>query len=104
MILRQSALACLCVAAMLHRSDASAGVWGMDPTLGLVGDYASNPALLPVSHPPATNGALLLDAPTTYNGDAFEFYIVPSFRLGDSHGYSSVASDYEHLNVKAEFD
>ena len=104
MIWRRSALACLCVAAMLHRSDASAGVWGMDPTLGLVGDYASNPALLPVSHPPATNGALLLDAPTTYNGDAFEFYIVPSLRLGDSHGYSSVASDYEHLNVKAEFD
>jgi hypothetical protein len=104
MIFRGWAPACLCVAAMLLSNAAKAGVWGMDPTLGLVGDYASNPALLPFSPMAATNGAVLLDAPTTYNGDAFEFYIQPSFRLGDSHGYSSVASDYEHLNLKAEFD
>jgi hypothetical protein len=89
---------------MLPYSGAKAGVWGMDPTLGVLGDYASNPALLPGPHSPATNGAVLLDAPTTYNGDAFEFYVVPSFRLGNSHDYSTVASNYEHLNVKAEFD
>ncbi|HEY2463022.1 MAG TPA: hypothetical protein VGI32_03095 [Steroidobacteraceae bacterium] len=104
MIWRRSALACWYVAAMLYRNDASAGVWGMDPTLGVVADYASNPALLLLSSTAQTNGALLIDAPTTYNGDAFEFYVVPSFRLGDSHGYSSVASDYAHLNVKSEFD
>ena len=104
MIFRRSALACWWVAAMLHSNGAKAGVWGMDPTLGIVGDYASNPALLAVSHTAETNGALLIDAPTTYNGDAFEFYVIPSFRLSDSHGYSSVASDYEHLNVKSEFD
>jgi hypothetical protein len=104
MISRESALACLYGAAMLHISAAKAGVWGMDPTLGIVGDYASNPALLAVPHTAETNGALLLDAPTTYNGDAFEFFVIPSFRLSDSQGYSSVASDYEHLNVKGEFD
>jgi len=104
MILRGSALACCWVAVMLHSSGAKAGVWGMDPTLGIVGDYASNPALLAVSRTAETNGALLIDAPTTYNGDAFEFYVIPSFRLSDSHGYSSVASDYEHLNIKTEFD
>lgn len=104
MISRRSALVCYWVAAMLHSSGAKAGVWGMDPTLGIVADYASNPALLLVSRTAETNGALLIDAPTTYNGDAFEFYVVPSFRLGDSHGYSSVASDYEHLNIKSEFD
>jgi hypothetical protein len=104
MISRESALACLYGAAMLHISAAKAGVWGMDPTLGIVGDYASNPALLAVPHTAESNGALLLDAPTTYNGDAFEFFVIPSFRLSDSQGYSSVASDYEHLNVKGEFD
>ncbi|MGO9934965.1 MAG: hypothetical protein ACLPV8_24580 [Steroidobacteraceae bacterium] len=101
---RKSAPACLYVAAMLPSSVAKSGVWGMDPVLGVVGDYATNPALLTVPHTAETNGALLLDAPTTYNGDAFEFYVLPSFRLGDSQGYSSVASDYEHLNVKGEFD
>jgi hypothetical protein len=98
------ALACLFAAVMLHCRAATAGVWGMDPTLGIVGDYATNPALLVVRHNAEANGALLLDAPTTYNGDAFEFYVIPSFRLSDSQGYSSVASDYEHLNVKSEFD
>lgn len=104
MIWRRWALACFSVAVMLHRSDASAGVWGVDPVLGLVGDYATNPALLIVPHTTQTNGAFLLDAPTTYNGDAFQFSVLPSFRLGDSKGYSSVASDYEHLTTKAEFD
>jgi hypothetical protein len=104
MIFRRSALACCWMAAMLQSSGVQAGVWGVDPTLGVVGDYASNPALLPVSHTAETNGALLIDAPTTYNGDAFEFYVMPSFRLSDSHGYSSVASDYAHLNLKSEFD
>jgi hypothetical protein len=105
MIRRWSALASLyAAAAMLHSSGARAGVWGVDPVLGVVGDYASNPALLVVPHTAETNGAVLIDAPTTYNGNAFEFFVVPSFRLGDSKGYSSLASDYEHLNVKSEFD
>jgi hypothetical protein len=81
-----------------------AGVWGMDPVLGAVGDYSTNPALFYLPHTAQTNGAVLLDAPTTYNGDAFELSVLPSFRIGDSKGYSSLASDYEHLNVKAEWD
>src|SRR5271168_4250983 len=104
MILRQAALACLYAAAMLHPSAAKSGVWGMDPVLGLVGDYATNPALVGLPHTAQANGAFLLDAPTTYNGDAFEFYVLPSFRVGDSQGYSSLLSDYVHLNVKSEFD
>jgi hypothetical protein len=104
MTLRRLALAGLIVVAMLHRRDASAGVWGMDPVLGVVGDYATNPALLSVPHTAEANGAFLLDVPTIYNGDAFEFFVLPSVRLGDSKGFSSVASDYEHLTTKAQFD
>ena len=40
----------------------------------------------------------------SYNADDFKFLASPSFRVGDSKGYSSVTSDYEHLNLKGEFD
>jgi hypothetical protein len=104
MIRRRRAPACVCLAAMIQSSAATAGVWSMDPVLGAVGDYSTNPALLNLPHTAQANGAALLDAPTTYNGDAFELFVLPSFRIGDSKGYSSLASDYEHLNVKAEWD
>jgi hypothetical protein len=76
----------------------------MDPVLGVIGDYSTNPALLESARTAEANGAVLLDAPTTYNGNGFEFFVLPSFRLSNSEGYSSMASDYEHLNVKGEFD
>jgi hypothetical protein len=104
MIRRRQAPAYVCLAAMIQSSAASAGVWGMDPVLGAVVDYSTNPGLLFQQPAAQTNGAALIDAPTTYNGDAFEFLLLPSFRLGNSNGYSSLASDYEHLNVKAEWD
>jgi hypothetical protein len=104
MTLRGSALYCLCVAAMIHSSAARAGVWGVDPVLGLAADYATNAALIDIPHTAETNGALLLDAPTTYNGNAVALSLLPSVRLSNSSGFSSVTSDYEHLNVKGEFD
>jgi hypothetical protein len=76
----------------------------MDPVVGVIGDYSTNPALLEQAHTAGANGAVLLDAPTTYNGNGFEFFVLPSFRLSNSEGYSSMASDYAHLNVKGEFD
>jgi hypothetical protein len=99
-----SPLLCSFVAAMIYCSCARAGVWGVDPVLGIDGDYSTNPALLDSPHTAETHGALLLDAPATYNGDAFKLSLIPSFRLSNSSGYSSVASDYEHMNAKAEFD
>jgi hypothetical protein len=104
MILERLALRCLCLAAMMRLSCAQAGVWGIDPQIGVVGDYSSNAQLLDAPHTAQADAALLLNAPTTYNGNAFEFYITPSFRLSNSPGYSAVTSDYEHLNVKSELD
>jgi hypothetical protein len=104
MIQAGSRLLCLCVAAMTFCSSAKAGVWGVDPLLGITADYATNPALLFVQQSSQTNEALLLDAPMSYNADDFKFFASPSFRVGDSKGYSSVTSDYEHLNLKGEFD
>jgi hypothetical protein len=91
---------CRCVvAAMLHVSAARAGVWTTDPTLGLSGEYSTNPALIDAAHTAETHGALLLDAPTAYTADAAKVFIDPSFRLSNSSGYSSIASDYAHLTV-----
>ena len=103
MIQRWSAPLCLSAAAMLPYSGAKAGVWGVDPVLGITGDYATNPVLLDTPHTAQTDAALLIDAPTTYNGGDLKLSILPSFRIGDTRSYSSVNSDYEHLNVKGEF-
>jgi len=89
---------------MCMASSARAGVWGTDPVVGIVGDYATNPALLDIPHTAEGNGALLLDAPTDYIGDGVGFYVIPSFRLSSSQGYASLASDYEHLTLKEELD
>jgi hypothetical protein len=92
------------VAAMLHASLAQAGVWTTDPTLGLSGEYSTNPVLLNAPHTSETHGAVLIDTPTTFNGDAVRFFVDPSVRISDSSGYSSIASDYAHLSMGGEID
>jgi hypothetical protein len=95
---------CSLAAAMSIASLAKAGVWGTQPVIGVAADYYSNPALLDIPNTAESHAALLLDAPTTYNGDAFKFTVLPSFRVSNSEGYSSLDSDYEHLTVVSEFD
>ncbi len=95
---------CWLAAVMCTASGAKAGVWTSDPVLGLAGDYSTNPGLLYVSHTAETHGAVLIDAPTTYHGDALSLSVLPSFRFSDSQGYSSLASNYAHLTAKGEFD
>lgn len=106
MIRRRRAFYRLGWLALVRVSCAQAGVWGVDPSFGVTGDYSTNPALLidPPPHSAAAHGAVLLDAPTLYNGDALTVSIIPSFRISDSPGFSSLASDYEHLSVKGELD
>jgi hypothetical protein len=104
MNLRGSARLCLLAAAMSIANPGKAGVWGTQPVLGVSGDYYSNPALLNLPNTAETHASLLLDAPATYVGDAFKLSILPSFRLSDSRGYSSLDSDYEHLNIRGELD
>jgi hypothetical protein len=104
MMQRWSAPLCWSAAAMLISSAARAGVWGMDPVLGITADYATNPGLLEIPNTAQTDAALLIDAPATFNASDFKLSVLPSFRVGDTKSYSSVNSDYEHLSVKGEFD
>src|ERR1700692_3469327 len=95
---RARALSCLAaISVMSFANPGNAGVWVTDPVLGLVAEYSTNPGLLAVDHTAETHGAVLLDAPTAYRANAFSLTLQPSFRVSDSSGYSSLASDYEHL-------
>jgi hypothetical protein len=92
----------LVAAAMSASSICNAGTWGADPMIGVVGYHSTNPDLLVGSHTVETREALVLDGPTSYKGDAVDFSILPSFRVGDSVGYSSLTSNYEHLTFKGD--
>jgi hypothetical protein len=104
MIRRRLARICLLAAATSLTSQGRAGVWGSQPVIGISGDYSTNPGLLNVPDTTEEHGALLLDAPTSYVGDGSKFTILPSFRISNAPGYSSLDSDYEHLNVSEELD
>jgi hypothetical protein len=95
---------CLLVAAMCMGSGAKAGVWVTEPVLGLAAEYSTNPGLRYAAHTTETHGAVLIDTPTTYHADSVSLSVQPSFRISDSSGYSSVASDYAHLTVRGEID
>jgi hypothetical protein len=104
MTLRRSAPLNLALAMMSLASVSRAGVWGIEPVVGVAADHSTNPALLQANYAAETHAALLLDSPTTYNADAVKFTVLPSFRLSDSAGYSSLASNYARLNVLGEID
>jgi hypothetical protein len=95
---------CLLVAAMCMSSGAKAGVWVSEPVVGLAADYSTNPGLLYAAHSSETHGAVLIDSPTTYHADSVSLSVQPSFRISNSSGYSSLASDYAHLTAKGEID
>jgi hypothetical protein len=101
---RWAARFCFSAAVMSIASLARAGVWGAQPVVGVSADYSSNPALLDLPNTAESHADLLLDAPTTYVGDAFKLSLLPSFRLSNAQGYSSLDSDYEHFNASGEFD
>jgi hypothetical protein len=81
---------------------AFADPWSTQPLIGIIGQYASNPALLaePKSE---TNAALVLNLPVNYDLESFHFVATPSVRYGNATGYSSVTSNYFHLDTKAQF-
>jgi hypothetical protein len=105
MIRRRSALlSCLLFAPMLKTESGRAGVWVSDPVLGVAGEFSTNPGLLYAPHSSETDGAILIDAPTTYHADNESLSIQPSVRIASSSGYSSLTSDYAHLTGVGEID
>ena len=79
-----------------------AGPWSTQPLVGVVGEYASNPALTSVGGTSETHAALLLDSPVNYDLDTVHCAVIPRVRYGDTTGYSSVTSNYLHLDASAK--
>ena len=95
--------ALVCAVAM-SASGARAGVWISNPMVGFTTDYSSNPGLLSVEHDAETHAAFLIDLPTSYVGNALRITLQPTFRVGDSSGYSNLTSNYAHLTGSVEVD
>jgi hypothetical protein len=95
---------CAAAAIMSVASFSKAGVWGSQPVISVAGDYYTNPALIDLPDTSESHGSLLVDAPTSYVGDAYKLTVLPSFRLSNAPGYSYLDSNYAHVNVSNEFD
>jgi hypothetical protein len=78
-----------------------ANPWSTQPLIGIVGQFATNPALAPDGHS-ETDAALVLNLPVNYDVDSFHFVATPSVRYGDATGYSSVTSNYFHFDTSAQ--
>ena len=75
--------------------------WSVQPLIGLAGVYASNPELQTGNYTSETRAAVLVDLPASYDLDIWHFSLVPRARYSDESGYSSLASDYYHLDAAA---
>jgi hypothetical protein len=51
-----------------------------------------------------SNAALVLNAPVNYDSDDFHAAITPNIRYGNASGYSSITSNYFHLDSLARLD
>jgi hypothetical protein len=84
-------------------SRAFAGPWSTQPLVGVAAEYASNPALFAVDPKSETHAALFLDLPFNYDLDTVHYAVIPRVRYSDTTGYSSVTSNYWHLDASAKF-
>jgi hypothetical protein len=90
------------VTALLGRT-AGASPWNIEPIVGVSTVFNTNPLLSEFDTRSEARIAALLDLPVRYDGDAVEFSVRPYGRLSDSQGYSTLASNYAHLDSAAQF-
>jgi hypothetical protein len=77
---------------------AAAGSWSITPRLGVSAEFSTNPLLREFDGREEEHVAALIDLPLAYDADGVEFVFTPDSRLANSAGYSSLASNYLHVN------
>lgn len=82
---------------------ASAGPWSTQPLVGVATEYVSNPALIAVGPKSETHAALYVDLPVNYDLDTVHYSLIPRARYSNTTGYSSVTSNYWHLDASAKY-
>jgi hypothetical protein len=80
-----------------------AGPWSTQPLIGVAAEYASNPELVAFGARSETHAALFVDLPVNYDLDSVHFSVIPRVRYGGASGYSSLTSNYYHLDASAQF-
>jgi hypothetical protein len=80
-----------------------ANPWSTQPLIGVAAEYASNPDLITSSPQSETHAALFVDLPTNYDLDGVHFAVTPRVRYSNTTGYSSITSNYYHLDSSARF-
>src|ERR1700704_3641741 len=81
----------------------SADPWSTMPRLGVSADFDTNPGLHTVDVKSEEHVAALFNVPVTDGSDGIECAITPSGRVGNTRGYSSLASNYFHLDALSRF-
>jgi hypothetical protein len=87
----------------LASRNTAAGPWSIEPRLGVSTDYETNPLLLETGAQREDHVAAVVDLPLRYDTDEVEFLLRPNGRLANSQGYSSLASNYEHLDTALQY-
>jgi hypothetical protein len=82
---------------------ASADPWSVTPRLGISADYETNPGLHTIDVRAEEHVAALFNVPLTYDSDGIECAVTPSGRVSNASGYSSLASNYFHLDAISQF-
>jgi len=95
-------LICMCGALAVFTNKGFASPWSIEPHVGASSEYASNPELRAVKPKSERHLAALFDVPVRYDGDDIQLELTPSGRYSDSSGYSSISSNYEHLDASAK--
>jgi hypothetical protein len=81
----------------------SAEPWSVEPRLGASAEFDSNPSLINFDSRSETHVAAIFNIPLRYDADRVSLMLAPSGRISDSQGYSSLASNYEHLDLSAQY-
>ncbi|HEY0802987.1 MAG TPA: hypothetical protein VGD54_19280, partial [Steroidobacteraceae bacterium] len=82
---------------------ASAEPWSIEPRLGASAEYGTNPGLRIINPVSEEHVAALFSLPLRYDADGIQLFLSPSGRISNSRGYSSLASNYLHVNGNAQF-
>ena len=80
-----------------------AGPWSTQPLIGVAAEYASNAELAAFGTRSETHAAVFVDLPVNYDLDKVHFSVIPRIRYGGASGYSSLTSNYYHLDASAQF-
>jgi hypothetical protein len=95
---------CLSIVSLFSASGrVFANPWSMQPLIGVAAEYASNPELIASSPQSETHAALLVDLPLNYDLDSVHFAVTPRVRYSNTTGYSSITSNFYHLDSSAQF-